>query len=207
MPEVGYMLSDNFAFAAQARVEFIQQQEAQCQGTDNSWQSVASQSTRPGQPTAKAFATMGRAIWYTDLLSGGNFRLSLSGDIGGGYVRFPVKPIGYCPTTDPDTGAPKLDEKGSVVKTDTRPIGPFLLGASSGLIYHISRHFALALDVRVLSGLPNSGAVVEGGFSAQVAFGGVAGPAPGSEEGEGEGGGPVDDAPPPAASPSSESEE
>jgi hypothetical protein len=149
---------------------------------------------------------MGRGIWYTDLSSGGNLRLSLSGDIGGGYVRFPVKPIGKCDYNN------SLIENASVAKTDTRPIGPFLIGASGGMIYNISRHFALVLDVRALTGLPHSGVVLEGGFSAQLAFGG-AGPASAGEdgeEGEGEGGeggersGSVNEAPPPPAEPSND---
>ena len=211
LPEVGYMITDNFAFAAQARVEFIQQQQAQCKDRDNNWVTVTS-IRRPGQPTTKAFAAMGRAIWYTDLSSGGNFRLSFSGDVGGGYVRFPVKPIGDCSGFTED-GRPIVNEKGSVVKTDTRGLGPFLLGASSGLLYNISRHFALALDARVLSGLPNWGAVVEGGFSVQVAFGGAAGPAAAGEEDEDEGGepgegggGPVNEAPPAPSEKSSDSD-
>jgi hypothetical protein len=201
LPEVGWMYSDDFAFAAQARVEFIAQEQAKCSGQVQS-------SIRPGSPTTKAFAAMGRGIWYTDLSSGGNLRLSLSGDIGGGYVRLPVKPIGKCDYNN------SLIENSSVAKTDTRPIGPFLIGASGGMIYNISRHFALVLDVRVLSGLPHTGAVVEGGFSAQLAFGGVAGPASAGEEGEegeegegGEGGersGSVNEAPPPPAEPSND---
>jgi hypothetical protein len=208
LPEVGWMYSDNFAFAALARVEFINQEQAKCLNPDTHQLDTES-SRRPGTPTTKAFAAMGRGIWYTDLSSGGNLRLSLSGDVGGGYVRFPVKPIGVCDFT---TGVFALNEGKSVVKTDTRPIGPFLIGASSGIIYNISRHFALVLDVRVLSGLPHTGAVVEGGFSAQLAFGG-AGPASAGEEGEegegesGEGGessGSVNEAPPPPAEPSND---
>jgi hypothetical protein len=209
LPEVGWMYSDDFAFAAQARVEFIAQEQAKCfnPGT-NQWDVESSR--RPGSPTTKAFAAMGRGIWYTDLSSGGNLRLSLSGDIGGGYVRFPVKPIGVCGYNP--AGDFVLIEKSSVAKTDTQPIGPFLIGASGGMIYNISRHFALVLDVRVLSGLPHTGAVVEGGFSAQLAFGG-AGPASAGEdgeEGEGEGGdggdrnSSVNEAPPPPAEPSND---
>jgi hypothetical protein len=54
-------------------------------------------------------------------------------------------------------------------------------------MYHISRHFALALDGRVLMGVPSFGAMLEGWASAQLAFGGKAGPTQPVEEGEGEG--------------------
>ena len=204
LPEVGWMYSDNFAFATLARVEFINQEQAKCSGQIQS-------SNRPGSPTTKALAVMGRGIWYTDLSSGGNLRLSLSGDVGGGYVRFPVKPIGKCEFDS--SGNYTLIPNQSVAKTDTRPIGPFLIGASSGIIYNVSRHFALVLDVRALTGLPHSGVVLEGGFSAQLAFGGVAGPASAGEdgeEGEGEGGdggernSSVNEAPPPPAEPSND---
>ena len=84
-------------------------------------------------------------------------------------------------------------------------MGLFLVGASGGLVWHLSRHFAFALEGRFLTGLPNYGAVVEGNFSAQLAFGGVKGPAPEEEEGvvEGEGGA-IKDEPPPVEESSSE---
>jgi hypothetical protein len=201
LPEVGYMVSDSFAIAVQSRWEFIQQQQATCPDSTGKQQIMISK--RPGAPTTMGFAVFGRAIWYSDVTSGGNLQASFSGDLGGGYVRFPVKPYGNCTFVD---GNPALIDATSIAKTDTRPIGPVLFGATGGFLYHISRHFSLALDARVLSGLPNTGAVIEGGFSAQLAFGGTNGLAPVDEEGEGGVPGTVNDAPPPADSSSEEEE-
>ena len=117
-----------------------------------------------------------------------------------------MKPYAKISGSDPNTGYPIFDSKGTISKTDTRPVGPILVGSTVGIIMHISRHFALSLDGRLLTGLPAFGLVGEGGLSAQLAFGGTKGPAPVDEEGEGEGGGPINDAPPPAGSSSEEEE-
>jgi hypothetical protein len=186
LPEIGYMWSDGFAIAGQVRWEYIKQEQL-------------AQSLRKGAPTTMAFAAFARAIWYTDLSSDGNLQFSYSGDVGGGFIRFPVKPVKVM-TKDKD-GYDILDENNSIAKTDTRPVGPFLVGLSGGLIWHLSRHFAFALDARFVTGLPNFGAVVEGALSAQLAFGGKKGPTPEVEEGDGEGeSGVVRDEPLPADS-------
>jgi hypothetical protein len=91
LPEAGYMWSDDFGLALQARWEFIQQQQATY--LDQNKQPQLASTDRPAAPTTQAFAVFGRAIWYTDLTSSGNLRFSVSGDLGGGFVRFPVKPV------------------------------------------------------------------------------------------------------------------
>jgi hypothetical protein len=171
LPEVGYMVSDGLGLALQGRVEFIHQQQLS--------------SGPSGVPATMAAAAFGRAIFYQDV-GDGNFQLSLSGDLGGGYVRIPVKPV-LVQRRNATTGDLEADPNLTIAKTDTRAIGPVLFGATGGCIYHISRHFALALDIRVLSGLGNFGGVIEGALSAQLAFGGKAGPAKPATEGEGEG--------------------
>jgi hypothetical protein len=196
LPEIGYMYSDTFGLALQSRIEFITQEQ------------LAGETgpTYSGAPTNKAFALFLRGINYTDL-AGGNFQFTISGDVGGGFVRIPVRPVRGQTTTDAQ-GNQILDSSSTIYKTDTRPIGLVLLGASSGLIYHFSRYFAVALEVRALAGVPKFGAVLEGGLSLQLGLFGKAGPKPTGDEGEGEGegGGPVNDAPPPAESSTEESE-
>ena len=195
LPEIGYMWSDTFALAAQARWEFIQQEQAVAR--DPTTHNVIQISGGPnGAPTTMAFAGFLRGIWYTDLSSDGNLQFSFSGDVGGGYVRFPVKPVAVVGTDA--NGDPVPDWSKTIIKTDTRPVGIVLVGLSGGLLWHLSRHLAIALDARFLTGLPDWGAVVEGGLSAQLAFGGVKGPAISEEEGEGEGEGnaPKDEPPP-----------
>jgi hypothetical protein len=193
LPEVGYMVSDNFAMAVQLRWEFIQQD-----------QTKGVSSGRNGAPTTMAFAAFLRAIHYIDLSDGGNLRFSMSGDLGGGYVRLPVKPTPAIYTVD-GSGNQVLDNSRFIAKTDTRPIGPVVFGVSAGFIYNVSRQFALALDARALSGLGDFGVAVEGMLSAQLAFGGKAGPAKPVGDDEGEvGNEPASDQPPPAESPSEE---
>jgi hypothetical protein len=191
LPEIGYMSSDTFGLALQGRIEFIPQEQ------------LAGVSSPPfkGAPTDKAFAVMLRGINYSDL-AGGNLQFTISGDIGGGYLRVPVKPVRGRMVDNKDPTLPQVPEEASTIfKTDTRPIGLVIVGASSGFIYHFSRHFAVALEVRALTGLPKFGAVLEGQLSLQLGLFGKAGPAVAEEEGEGEGGGPgpVNEAPPPPA--------
>jgi hypothetical protein len=198
LPEVGYMWTDNFALAVQGRIEFIQQQ--QLSGVS---------SLRSGAPTQYAFAGFARAIWYTDVIDSGNLQFSFSGDLGAGFIRFPVKPVKVMKDDPNDPSAPQvLDENKSIAKTDTRPVGPVLAGASGGFIYHVSRHFALALEGRFITGLSNFGVVVEGGLSAQVGLGGGGAPPP-SEDDEEEGGEGNGSAPgaPPSDAPSSKEKE
>jgi len=203
LPEIGYMYSDSFGLALQARIEFIKQEQlAGLTGPNIT-----------GAPTNKAFAFIVRGINYWDL-AGGNLQFSASGDIGGGFLRIPVKPVRAPNLVDnpSDPSGPQVpDPKNTIYKTDTRPIGPVLLGVGPGLIYHFSRHFALALEARAWLGLPDFGAVFEGQLSMQIGLFGKAGPKPTDEEGEGEGEGegggpggpgPANDAPPPADAPS-----
>jgi len=208
LPEGGYMLTDRWGLALQVRWEFIQQQQATyVDPNQNNGKPLLAPTNRSGAPTTQAVAAFARSIWYIDLISSGNMEFSVSADLGGGYVRFPVKPYAKIKGTDPDTGNIIIDPQGTISKTDTRPVGPVLVGSTVGIIMHISRHFALSLDGRLLTGLPDFGVVVEGGLNAQLAFGGTKGPTPTGDEGEGEGGGPMNDAPPPADSPSEDEKE
>jgi hypothetical protein len=193
VPELGYMVSDTFGLAVRLRYEYFQQQQSAQGGPD-------------GAPTTQALAGFGRAIWYSDLSSDGNFQISYSADVGGGFIRLPVKPVVVNMNVNGDSVP---DPSKTIYKTDTRAMGPVLLGGSGGFIYHISRHFALALEGRAVIGLPGAGFALEGDFTAHLAFGGTKGPAPTEEEGEGESGsgGPINDAPPPAESPAEDEKE
>jgi hypothetical protein len=179
-PELGYMVSDSFGLALQGRIQFIQQRQAVYEDplTGHSQQLVSDLS---GSPATTALAVLMRAIGYADLSSSGNLRFTCSGDIGGGYVRIPVAPratVRYDSETDQNVVAPYR----TIAKTDTRPVGAFLFGASVGVSWNLSRHFALAWNARVLSGLPSWGAIVESTLSAQLAFGGSSGEASLPEE-------------------------
>ena len=184
LPEVGYMWTDKFGIALQGRIEFIQQQQASYIDPITHEPVQLSASVK-GAPTTMAPAAFVRAIWYADLSSDGNFQLSFSGDLGGGFVRFPVKPVAVA-NYDSVKDVVEVDWSKTIAKTDTRPVGLLLGGASVGLIWHLSRHFALDFNARFLTGLPHIGAVVEGALSAQLAFGGAKGPAVVEEEEEGE---------------------
>jgi hypothetical protein len=196
--DAGYMWTDNFSIGAQLRLEYIRQDQVANTG-------------RSGAPTQYAPALFLRPTWYFDITSDGNFQVSLSGSAGGGYVRFPVKPVKV--TEKDENGLDVPIPSRTIYKTDTRPMGVVLIGAGAGLAYHMSRHFSIALDGRLLAGFPDFGVAVEGNLSLQLAFGGKAGPAAegeeeeGEGEGEGEGGAINNDAPVPADSPGSSEEE
>jgi len=182
LPELGYMWSDDFGLALQGRIELIRQEQAVYLHPVTG-EPVSLVTDLPNAPATMAPALFARAIGYSDLSSGGNLRLSYSGDIGVGFVRLPVKPDAKV-EIDPDTGEPVPDYRRTIAKTDTRPIGILLLGASVGFVWHISRHFAIALDARALTGAPAWGVVLEGGLSAQLALGGKRGSEPATEDRE-----------------------
>jgi hypothetical protein len=176
LPEIGGLVTENFALAAQGIIEVIRQDQLK---------NESQPSSITGEPATLGWALLGRAIFLTDL-SGGNLQFSFAGEVGGGYIRIPVAPLRSSNSISSDNG-PIADPNGTIYKTDTRLIGTVLAGVSAGFTYHLSRHFALALDGRVLMGGLDFGAMIEGWVSAQIAFGGRAGPAQTVEEGEGEG--------------------
>ncbi|HEX7509068.1 MAG TPA: tetratricopeptide repeat protein, partial [Polyangia bacterium] len=69
LPELGWMYSDTFALAVQARVEFIQQQQGTWKDPNDSTGKfqLITPSWMKGAPTNMALAVLGRAIWYADL--------------------------------------------------------------------------------------------------------------------------------------------
>ena len=212
LPEFGWMYSDTFALALQARVEFIKQQQGTWKDPDTGAIQLITPTWINGAPTTMAIAVFGRAIRYADLSRSGNLQFSYSADLGGGFIRFPVLPsqlrdksdLNYNASTS--TYEPRQDR--AIAKTDTRPVGPFLFGATGGFIYHFSRHFAVALDLRFLSGLPAFGAVIEGGLSLQLGLGGAKGAAKvNDDEDEAEFGGPGLDSPDSGSSDEEEEEE
>jgi hypothetical protein len=168
-PEVGYMWSDNFGLALQGRIELIRQQQA-IYPDPVTGQPVQLAANIPDTPATVAPALFARAIGYLDLSKNGNLRLSYSGDLGGGYIRLPIKPRAEM-TYDSVSQAYVPDYGRTIARTDTRPVGWMLVGASVGVSWNISRNFAIAWNVRALSGLPSWGAIVEGTLSTQLAFG------------------------------------
>jgi len=194
LPEFGYMWSENFALALQVRLEFIQQQQA-TYIDPSTHEPVQLAGQISGAPTTMAPAAFLRAIWYTDISHDGNFQFTYSADLGGGFVRFPVKPVAVA-YQDPQ-GNTQIDWSKTIALTDTRPMSLVLVGASAGFLWHLSRHFAIAFDGRFLTGVPNWGALIEGGLSFQLAFGGAKGPATkvDEEEGEDEADRPLDEPP------------
>ncbi len=172
-PEIGTMLSDNFGLALQGRIEFIKQEQASYMDPATGAQTLLTGGPS-GAPSTLAPALFARAIGYLDLSDNGNLRFSYSGDLGGGFIRFPVKPsasVSYNSNTD----MTDVNWDKSIEKTDTRPVGVVLFGASVGITWNLSRHFAIAWNGRALSGLPSWGAVFESTLSGQLAFGGKSG--------------------------------
>ncbi|MBN2573617.1 MAG: tetratricopeptide repeat protein [Deltaproteobacteria bacterium] len=182
VPELGYMLSDNFALALQGRIGFIQQEQARYVHPLTG-QELSLAASLSGAPATMAPAGFARIIGYSDLSDDGNLRISYSADIGGGFVRFPVRPVAVV-NYDSEKDEYVPDYNRTIAKTDTRPVGMFLAGAGLGFLWNLSRHFAISFDGRCFTGLPNWGAVVDGSLSLHVAFGGVHGPEVAPEEEE-----------------------
>lgn len=200
LPEVGYLWTESFAVSLQGIIEPIRQDQLA---------NAAQPADLTGQPATTGWALLGRGIYYTDLV-GGNLQFQFSGDAGWGFVRIPVAPLKGKLVDNPDDpgGAQIPDPKGTIYKTDTRLVGNALLGGSAGFTYHFARWFAMALDARVLLGVPNFGAMIEGWASVQIGFGGKTGPTqPKSETDEEDGPGPGPGNDEPGPSESSESEE
>ena len=173
VPEIGYMVTDNFALALQGRIEFIQQEQAMYVHPVTGEVLPLAAKLR-GAPATMALAAFARFIYYLDLSAGGNLRLSFSADVGGGFVRFPVRPMAVVNyDAEKDEYVPDYDR--TIARTDTRPVGMFLVGPGVGILWNLSRHFAISLDGRCFTGLPNWGAVVDGALSLHVAFGGERG--------------------------------
>lgn len=184
LPEIGYMVTDNFALAVQGRLEFIEQEQATYVHPDTQVRLTVAPNLE-NEPATKAPALFARAIGYTDISSGGNLRLLFSADLGAGYLRLPVRPTKDADVYwDPETLQYVPDYGRTIVKTDTRAVSGFLAGTTLGMVWHLSRHFALSLTGRVLTGLPNWGVVTEGALSLEVAFGGVQGSTAKSDEGD-----------------------
>jgi hypothetical protein len=197
LPEVGYLITDHFGIALEAIIERIAQQQLPGE---------SGPSNIPGAPMQWGGAGFLRAIYLMDLADG-NLQFSVSADVGGGYLRIPVKPHAQGEMmqnpTDPD-GPLIHNPKLTIFKTDTRLVGTVLFGPSAGLIYHFSRHFALSLEGKALIGLPSFGALLQGSLSAQLAFGGGKGPEPVTDE---DGEGPVIKDEPPTTDLGNEEEE
>jgi hypothetical protein len=170
LPEVGYMVSDGFALAVQGRLELIKQEQG-WYIEPTTGERVDLSNMGEGDPSRLAYAGLLRAIWYPKLSASRKLRLSLSGDLGAGLVRFPVGPQGpLIPTAD---GTLEPNAANTIPRTDTRPMGMLLFGGSVGLLWHLTHRLALAFETRVLSGLPDWGFVIEGQASFQAAFGGA----------------------------------
>jgi hypothetical protein len=178
-PEVGFMWTDNFSISAQMRLEYIRQDQL-------IWDKKPWSSPISGAPTQWAPAFFLRGLWFFDVTSSGNLQFLTGGSVGGGYIRFPIKPQAVKTYTD-DAGKLQPVPDWTIQRTDTRPMGVVLLGPSAGFAYHVSRYFGLALEGRALLGFPNFGFAIEGNLSAFLAFGGKGGPAREGEEGDGEG--------------------
>ncbi len=90
---------------------------------------------KPGSPARGAFLLLGRAQY---LLGQGNFQGSMSLLAGAGD--------GFRLTIGPQSDLYR--------RNDSVRGGPLAAGAGLGVLYHLSRHFAIVLDVRGLAGFP-----------------------------------------------------
>jgi hypothetical protein len=107
---------------------------------------------RAGAPAHSAYSVLLRVHRFFGLRSA---QLSLTGAVGGGDgFRLVVPPT-------PQEG---------VRRSDTIRGGPVVFGPGAGFLYHFSRHFAWALEGRVLVGVPDLAALGELSTGAAVSF-------------------------------------
>jgi hypothetical protein len=109
-------------------------------GTDN----------KRGAPATGALAVLARGEFF---IGTGSFQGTVSLYAGGGE--------GFRLTQEPT---------GQIKRNDSVLGGPGVGGAGAGIIFHLSRHFALTVDVRGLAGFPTFAIVGDGNAGVQVAF-------------------------------------
>jgi hypothetical protein len=140
--EVGYQWSDQWAFSAQARYEFIA--------------SEGVSDPRPGRPATGAFSILARA---QRLFGEGNLQGFVSGTLGGGD--------GFRLTTKPQ---PNDDKFKAVPRNDSVRGGPLVLGPGGGGLLHISRNVAVTAELRPLIGLPDLAFLLDFWAGLQLGF-------------------------------------
>jgi hypothetical protein len=105
---------------------------------------------RSGAPATGALSLLGRAAF---LIGRGNVQGTFSLLAGGGEgFRLTVQPGGQIKRNDSVLG------------------GPVDAGLGFGVLFHLSNHFALALDLRALAGFPTFALVGDGNAGVQVSF-------------------------------------
>jgi hypothetical protein len=106
---------------------------------------------KAGAPATGAFLMLARAQYF---IGDGNLQgtASLTAGVGDGF-RLTIGP--QLPTYR---------------RNDSVRGGPFAVGGGLGVIYHVSRHFGLVVDVRGLAGFPNSAMVGDLTGGATVSF-------------------------------------
>jgi hypothetical protein len=140
-PEIGVFVTPSLMISGQLRAQYVS-------GLSGG---------KPGSMSGcggDMFCTPGNGAWagfakVTYLLTGAPFRLTLGGQIGGGYIRHSVE--------FPDDKTCRSAAVGGTTQTcvDTLAGGPFLIGPTFGFFYELGNTIDLIVAVNSALGVPN----------------------------------------------------
>jgi hypothetical protein len=153
VPELGYQVSDRFAISVQGRIQYA---------TVNS-QGWRNDITKASYPPSWALAAFLRGQYA--FFNAGNFQFFASGVAGGGTRAF----MGYVPKACTSTELKPCPTTGTD-HSDTISAGPLAFGAGVGIMYHLSRSFALWLEVRGLASVGPVMVLAEGNGGLAFAY-------------------------------------
>ncbi|MGB8296100.1 MAG: hypothetical protein WCG85_11800 [Polyangia bacterium] len=153
VPELGYQVTDRFAISLQGRIQYASL-DSQGWLTDD---------TKAKTPPSWALAVFLRGQYA--FFNAGNFQFFASGIAGGGTRAF----MGYVPKACTDKAGYTCPTTGTD-HSDTISAGPVAFGAGAGVMYHLSRDFALWLEVRGLASVSPIMVLAEGNGGVAFAY-------------------------------------
>jgi hypothetical protein len=140
LPEIGWQFAGGMTASIQLR-----------------WQPLPTEGagdSKPGSPDSNSYAVLLRGQYQ---FGDGLFQPFVGGNVGMGdgfRVIVPARPADEPP----------------LLRDDTVRAGPFVVGPSAGMLWHLNPHVALAGELRLLLGVPDFAAIGELALGAQVAF-------------------------------------
>jgi hypothetical protein len=152
VPEIGYQITDRFALSAQIRYQYTPSDSA-------GWLPA----TGVKAPPTFALAVFLRGQYA--FFNAGNFQFFGSGIAGGGQRSF----LGYSPKACNLLGYNAHCQAGTG-HSDTVSAGPVAFGAGAGVMYHLTRNFALWLEVRGLASVGPVMVLAEGNGGLAFAY-------------------------------------
>jgi hypothetical protein len=153
VPELGYQVSDRLALSLQGRIQYATLDS-------QTWRNDI---TKASYPPSWALAVFLRGQYAFSNV--GNFQFFGSGIVGAGTRVF----MGYVPKACTNTTLRRCPNTGTD-HSDTISAGPVGLGAGVGIMYHVSRYFALWVEGRFVGSISPYMALLEGNGGVAFAY-------------------------------------